>query len=877
APIISILSDSSEESVGSHAPRVILFGAIPAIIPVIPEVPIILADLIVAPEVGTVSVVLPTGVLDLVDYLSSSDSDPSEDSLPLTLDLPLVSPFLCFDDSEADGKSEPVKQRPKRHESLTPSFEFPLAPAFRRWRSTPLSTPYPPTTSESSLGSSFERLLDSSSLSSRPSCRSCRSPTASIPSPTHVSRSIAPTPADLLPPRKRFRDSYSPEDSREEHMEVDTADAKVVADIGIIDGVVAHTEDGVGIGVGISASDVREDNEEFKAEASAADTREIIVDPLAIGDSFESSRGGIPNLEDTIYDIVHYMLEVRIDRITEIETTQRQLETSQLVASGERASLVKRIGSLRLKYLKVRRDRDDTQRRLRRLESTMTITRFGMTPEAIEEFVNRRVEEALAAYEEARADNTLEAENQSQNGNDGDNGNGGNGNPNENGRGDRPIARECTYQDHVKCQPLNFKGTEGVVGLIRWFEKMETVFHISNYPEKYQVKYATCTLLNSALTCVLPKNEIQKIEFELWNLTMKNNDLAAYTQRFQELTMMCTNMVLEEEDRIEKFIGGLLDNIQGNVIVVEPTKLQDVIQIANYLIDQKLKGYAMKNAKNKRRLEANQRDNHGQQGHLRSDCPKLKDHNHGNKARNKNGVGESRGKAYVLGGGDANPNSNVVKEAFNPNSMDWLANHHAVIVDEKIVRIPYGDEVLIVQGDRDDKGEKSKSFRMCIDYRQLLRIDDLFDQLQGSRVYSKIDLRSGYHQLRVREEDIPKTVFRICYDQYEFQVMPFGLTNAPTVFMDLMNWVCKPYLDKFVIIFIDDILIYSKSKEEHAEHIKLILELLKKEELYAKFSKCNFWLSKVQFLGHVIDSEGIHVDPAKIESIKNWVSPKTLI
>ncbi|GJU77793.1 putative reverse transcriptase domain-containing protein [Tanacetum coccineum] len=166
---------------------------------------------------------------------------------------------------------------------------------------------------------------------------------------------------------------------------------------------------------------------------------------------------------------------------------------------------------------------------------------------------------------------------------------------------------------------------------------------------------------------------------------------------------------------------------------------------------------------------------------------------------------------------------------------------------------------------------------MCIDYRQLLRIDDLFDQLQGSRVYSKIDLRSGYHQLRVREEDIPKTVFRIRYDQYEFQVMPFGLTNAPTVFMDLMNWVCKPYLDKFVIIFIDDILIYSKSKEEHAEHIKLILELLKKEELYAKFSKCNFWLSKVQFLGHVIDSEGIHVDPAKIESIKNWVSPKTLI
>nr|GFB16594.1 putative reverse transcriptase domain-containing protein [Tanacetum cinerariifolium] len=133
-------------------------------------------------------------------------------------------------------------------------------------------------------------------------------------------------------------------------------------------------------------------------------------------------------------------------------------------------------------------------------------------------------------------------------------------------------------------------------------------------------------------------------------------------------------------------------------------------------------------------------------------------------------------------------------------------------------------------------------------------IDDLFDQLQGSIVYSKIDLRSGYHQLRVREEDIPKTTFRTRYGHYEFQVMPFGLTNAPAVFMDLMNRVCKPYLDKFVIFFIDDILIYSKDEKEYEEHLKVILELLKKEELYAKFSKCEFWIPKVQFLGHVIDS-----------------------
>nr|GEY37762.1 putative reverse transcriptase domain-containing protein [Tanacetum cinerariifolium] len=164
---------------------------------------------------------------------------------------------------------------------------------------------------------------------------------------------------------------------------------------------------------------------------------------------------------------------------------------------------------------------------------------------------------------------------------------------------------------------------------------------------------------------------------------------------------------------------------------------------------------------------------------------------------------------------------------------------------------------------------------MCIDYRELNkltmknryplpRIDDLFDQLQGSSVYSKIDLRSGYHQLRVREEDCLKTAFRTWYGHYEFQVMPFGLTNASAVFMDLMNRVCKPYLDKFVIVFIDDILIYSKNKKEHEEHLRTILKLLKKEELYANSSKC-----------HVINREGIHVDPAKIESIKDWVSPKS--
>ncbi|GJT18196.1 putative reverse transcriptase domain-containing protein [Tanacetum coccineum] len=182
--------------------------------------------------------------------------------------------------------------------------------------------------------------------------------------------------------------------------------------------------------------------------------------------------------------------------------------------------------------------------------------------------------------------------------------------------------------------------------------------------------------------------------------------------------------------------------------------------------------------------------------------------------------------------------------------------------------------------------KKDGSFRMCIDYRELNkltfknryplpRIDDLFNQLKGSSVYSKIDLESGYHQLRIKEEDIPITAFRTRYGHFELQVMPFGLTNALAVFMDLMNRVCKPYLDKFVIVFIDDILVYSKDKEEHGKHLKIILELLKKERLHAKFLKCDFWLDSVQFLGHVIDRSGVHVDPAKIEAIKSWAAPTT--
>ncbi|GJT08194.1 putative reverse transcriptase domain-containing protein [Tanacetum coccineum] len=141
--------------------------------------------------------------------------------------------------------------------------------------------------------------------------------------------------------------------------------------------------------------------------------------------------------------------------------------------------------------------------------------------------------------------------------------------------------------------------------------------------------------------------------------------------------------------------------------------------------------------------------------------------------------------------------------------------------------------------------------------------------------FSKIDLRSGYHQLRVHEDDIPNTVFRNRYGHFDLRVMPFGLTNVPAVFMDLMNGFCRPYLDKFVIVFIGDILIYSKTREEHVEYLRLVLELIKKENLYAKFSKYEFWLREVQFLGHVINGNGIHVDPSKIEAVKNWEAPRS--
>ena len=152
----------------------------------------------------------------------------------------------------------------------------------------------------------------------------------------------------------------------------------------------------------------------------------------------------------------------------------------------------------------------------------------------------------------------------------------------------------------------------------------------------------------------------------------------------------------------------------------------------------------------------------------------------------------------------------------------------------------------------------------------------MFDQLRGARVYSKIDLRTGYHQLRVRDTDIPKTAFRTRYEHFEFTMMPSGLANAPAAFMDLMHRIFQPYLDQLVIVFVDDILIYSQSEWEHEYHLRIVLQLLRDHQLYAKFSKCEFWLTEVRFLGHVVSSSGVSADPEKVEAVMSWERPKSV-
>nr|GEZ35915.1 putative reverse transcriptase domain-containing protein [Tanacetum cinerariifolium] len=540
------------------------------------------------------------------------------------------------------------------------------------------------------------------------------------------------------------------------------------------------------------------------------------------------------------------------------------------------------------------------------------------------------------------------------------------------------------------------------IELCQWFEKSEMVFSISDCAERNKVRFAAATLQGRSLTWwnsqvatlglnvaigkswgdmkkmmleeFCPDEEVQRMEDELRSLKLRDTNIAAYTQRFHELILLCPEAVPTKKKKVEAYIKACYNCERSGHL-----------------------------AKDCRRRSTPVCYECGEKGHTRNYCLKKK---------NPQGE-EAHGRAYVINEADKDQGPNVVMGTFLLNNryatvlfdsgsdksfvnasfshlididlirlntcyevelvdgrvastnivlkgctinlvghlfkidlmpielgtfdviigMDWLVEQDAVIVcGKRVVHVPYKNKTLLVEGDRGASRlkviscikarkfierdchhlgkwsselilykvlhqsnarptvlfvkKKDGSFRMCIDYRELNkltvknryplpRIDDLFDQLQGSNVYSKIDLRTSYHQLCIREEDIPITAFRTRYGHYKFRVMPFGLTNEPVVFMDLMNRVCKPYLDKFVIVFIDDILIYSKDKEEHEEHLKTILELLKREQLYVKFLKCDFWLESVQFLRHVIDSEGVHVDPAKIVAIKNWATPTT--
>ncbi|WVZ85147.1 hypothetical protein U9M48_032098 [Paspalum notatum var. saurae] len=219
-----------------------------------------------------------------------------------------------------------------------------------------------------------------------------------------------------------------------------------------------------------------------------------------------------------------------------------------------------------------------------------------------------------------------------------------------------------------------------------------------------------------------------------------------------------------------------------------------------------------------------------------------------------------------------------------PNEPKELKTQLQEQLDKGFIRpssSPWSCPALFVE--KKDQGDK----RLCVDYRPLNavtfknkyplpHIDILFDQLGGATVFSKIDLRSGYHQIKVRQEDIPKTAFSTRYGLYEYLVMSFGLTNAPAFFIYLMNSVFMNELDKFVVVFIDDIMVYSKNEKEHEEHLRIVLSHLREHKLYAKFSKCAFWLKEVAFLGHILSAKGVAVNPSKVEDVLNWKQPQTV-
>ncbi|GKA05573.1 putative reverse transcriptase domain-containing protein, partial [Tanacetum coccineum] len=547
----------------------------------------------------------------------------------------------------------------------------------------------------------------------------------------------------------------------------------------------------------------------------------------------------------------------------------------------------------------------------------------------------------------------------------------------------KPIS-ECTEGKKVKFAAATLEGPA-----LTWCKTKVATMGLETMN---QMPWTEMNELMTAEFC--PIEEVQRMEHKLWNLKVKEYDLVAYTQRFNELVLMCPRMVEPKRVNVDAYIQGLIDNIKGDVTSSKPADLNEAVRMAHKLMEQKsqarderiLEGKKIAKSKGTReswlplllmesflcvndvllamlvsvQSSATSVERLGtREGHNRNRCPK--------KIKQEE-AGEVCGRAYAIK--DAEPQGpNVVTSMFLLNNryafvlfdsgsdrsfvdtrfssmldikpikigasyelgtfdviigMDWLVKHDAVIVcSEKVVRIPYGSKTLIVEG---DKGVSRLKVISCIkahvpvirDFPEVFpeefpglppsrQVEFQINLVPGAAPVARTPYRlapSEMKELSVQLQELlekgfirPSSSpwgasvlfvkkkdgsFRMCidyretrYGHFEFQVMPFGLINAPAVFMDLMNRVSKPYLDKFIIVFIDDILVYSKDEEEHGKHLKIILELLKKERLYAKFSKCDFWIDSVQFLGHVIDRSGVHVDPAKIEAIKSWAAPTT--
>ncbi|GJY29107.1 putative reverse transcriptase domain-containing protein [Tanacetum coccineum] len=409
----------------------------------------------------------------------------------------------------------------------------------------------------------------------------------------------------------------------------------------------------------------------------------------------------------------------------------------------------------------------------------------------------------------------------------------------------------------------------GVVELTQWIEKMETVFRISNYSVENQIKFSTCTLLGNALTWwnshvrtvgndiayamtwtelkkkmtdkYCPRTEIKKLEVELWELKVKGTDVIGYNQRFQELALLCGRMFPEESDKIEKYVGGLPDMIHRSVVASKPKTMQEATEMAIKVMDKRVRTFADRQTENKRKQDNNQQL---QQHHQNKRSTASANNANNQKGTGQVGGGNAPAKVYAVGHAGTNPDSNVVTGTF------LLNNRYASVLFDTGADRSFGNETLIVHGDRSNQGHEARLY--IISYTKTQEY-----MLKGCPVFlasvNTKDMEDKSEKKRL--EDVPI------------------VQDYPDVFLEDLPGLPPTRQVEFQI---DLILGAAPNKQEHEEHLKLILELLKKEELYAKFSKCEFWISKVQVLGHVIDSQGIHVDPAKIKSIKDWASPKSL-